>query len=183
MDLRKKLLAMTMVMVLLFSVTGFADWGDYDMTYTPYYSTYEYTVTAGESLYVVLCDVSVSLRYYPSMDADVITQVPLGSRVTFMSDVGNGYLLVDYNGLQGYILSYYLDYYEPQTYAGDCGWIVNVNYSASLRSLPSTDSYAYLQIPAGAMVTNIADVNDEFYQVTYNGITGYVLKYLVYTGY
>ena len=44
-------------------------------------------------------------------------------------------------------------------------------------------SYAYLQIPAGALVTNIADVNDEFYQVTYNGITGYVLKYLVYTGY
>ncbi len=182
MSLQKKILAITTVLVLLLSATVYADWGDYDMTYTPYYSTYEYTVTEGDSLYVVLCDVSVSLRYYPSMDADVITQVPLGERVTFLADVGNGYLYVNYNGWEGYILSYYLDYYEPQNYAGDYGWIVNVDYTASLRSLPSTDSYAYFQIPAGAMVTNVAYANDDFYQVTYNGVTGYVLKNLVYIG-
>ncbi|SFG08661.1 SH3 domain-containing protein [Oribacterium sp. WCC10] len=181
MDFRKRIIIMVAVLALLLPVTVYADWGDYDVTYVPYYSTYEYTVTEGDPMYVVLCDVSVSLRTYPTMSSDIVTQVPVGECVTFISDVGNGYLYVDYNGLDGFILADYLDYYEPQTYVSRYGWIVNVDYSASLRSLPSTDSMVYVQIPAGSMVKDISYANDMFYRVTYDGITGYVLQYLVDT--
>ncbi|MBP3239812.1 MAG: SH3 domain-containing protein, partial [Oribacterium sp.] len=74
-------------------------------------------------------------------------------------------------------------YYEPQIAVSRYGWIVNVNESATLRSLPSTDSAAYAYIPKGTMVTDIAYINNKFYKVIYNGVKGYVLKDLVLVDY
>ena len=180
MNNKKIILSLLAAFVLLSATPVFADWYS---PYTPYYSDGYTSVSTGDTMYVVLCNESVSLRYLPSMDSAVICQVPLYDSVTFLGDVGNGYLHVDYNGYCGYILSSYLDYYEPQIAICQYGWIVNVNESASLRSLPSTDSPAYLQIPAGSLVTNICDINDRFYAVHYNGIKGYVLKSLVQLDY
>ncbi len=151
----------------------------YNIDYSPYYISAEKSVSSGESMYVVLCKISVSLRQSPSSDAVTITQVPLNSKVTYLGNAGNGFLYVDYNGMKGYILSSYLDYLEPETAVSHFGLIVNVNEYASLRRLPSTDSDVYAHIPKGATVTEISNANQYFYQVTYDGKTGYVLKSLV----
>ena len=182
MDPQKIFLSLLAAFVLLSATPAFADYYS-PYTYTPYYSDGDTYVSSGDTMYVVLCNESVSLRYLPSMDSAVICQVPLCDSVTFLGNVGNGYLYVNYNGYCGYILSSYLDYFEPQIAICHYGWIVNVYESASLRSLPSTDSLAYLQIPAGSVVTDIGDINDRFYVVHYNGIKGYVLKNLVQLDY
>ncbi len=176
---RKIILSLVFIFVLLLQVPAYADY------YPVYYPSNSegWSVATGDTMYVVSCDVSVSLRYFPSTDSEVITQVPLFDAVTFLGDVGNGFLYVNYNGLNGYILASYLDYYEPQIAVSRYGWIVNVNESATLRSLPSTDSAAYAYIPKGTMVTDIADINNKFYKVIYNGVKGYVLKDLVLVDY
>ena len=175
---RKLILLLVAVFIFLLQTPSFAD---YYSAYSPTYSNGEFTVESGDGMWVVLCEESVSLRYLPSTDSATIVQVPLCDSVTFLGNVGNGFLYVNYNGVNGYILASYLDYYEPQIYMADYGWITNVNESASLRSLPSTSSPAYAQIPLGAVVTDVCFINSKFYRVTYNGVRGYVLKDLVQT--
>ena len=175
MNLRKLFATIAVLSLLIPVMISYSD----DVDTSPYYITSDISVSSGDTLYVVLCKVSVSLRTQPSSDAPTITQVPLYSKVTYLGKAGNGFLYVDYNGKTGYILSSYLDYMEPQTAVSNYGIIVNVNEYASLRSLPSTDAEVYAEIPKGATVTEIADNNKYFYSVNYNGMKGYVLKTLV----
>ena len=172
---RKLILAL---IVSIFVISGTVSYS-YEIDYSPYYITSDYCVSPGYLLYVVNCEVSVSLRYSPATDADIITQVPKYACVQYLGNARNGYLYVDYNGMIGYILAAYLDYREPHTEVGHFGTIANVNESASLRSLPTAASPAYTQMPKGSTVTEISDINDGFYKVTYNGMKGYVMKSLV----
>jgi|GEM_PF-1196307 len=175
MMIRKFYLTLAILIFLSSTIVSFSA----NVDSSPYHISADTSVSLGDPLYVVLCKVSVSLRYSPSSDAVTITQVPLYSKVTYLGNAGNGFLYVDYNGQKGYILSSYLDYMEPQTAVSHFGLIVNVNEYASLRSLPSTDAEVYAHIPKGATVTEISDANQYFYSVSYDGKQGYVLKSLV----
>lgn len=59
---------------------------------------------------VVNCNESITLRTHPSTSANEICQIPLGSAVTFCSDVGNGFYEICYNGTYGYSLASYLTF-------------------------------------------------------------------------
>lgn len=59
-------------------------------------------------------------------------------------------------------------------------FVSNCAESISLRESPSTQARALRQIPFGAPVTVLASAENGFYQVIYNGVTGYSLaSYLV----
>ena len=49
------------------------------------------------------------LKKYSSTEAPVAARIPLGARVRFVKQAGNGFYYVEYNGRLGYALSYYLD--------------------------------------------------------------------------
>lgn len=61
-----------------------------------------------KTLYVVNCRESITLRTAPYAEADEITQVPLGQVVGYLSNAGNGFYKVNYDGQIGYALSAYL---------------------------------------------------------------------------
>lgn len=59
-------------------------------------------------------------------------------------------------------------------------FVSNCAESISLREYPSTQARAMRQIPFGAPVTVLGSAENGFYQVIYNGVTGYSLaSYLV----
>lgn len=142
------------------------------------------TIEIGDGLHVSGCEVGISLRTQPDVESDVILTVPLFNSVKVLKDCGNGFYQVEYEGNTGYVLATYLDYYEPQIFVAKEGKIVNCSESVTLRDLPATWAGEIIQIPKGALVKDIADVNRDFYRVSYKGHDGYVLKhYLEPSGY
>lgn len=139
--------------------------GDYGTAITPY---------SNDSLWVVLCDESISLRSAPDTTAKVITQIPLCGKVEFVDTAINGFYQVRYNGQLGYALAAYLDYFEPQIYTGQTMTVINANQSVTLRTSPYTTAEEIIQIPVGAVVDWVESKRD-FHLVTYNDQIGYVL--------
>lgn len=127
----------------------------------------------GTTLYVVGCDISITLRNAPSTDAAEITQVPVYSAVTFIDALDNGFSRISYYGQTGYVLSAYLDVYEPQVYTGVTCKVVNCRQSITLRTSASSNAREICQIPLGTTVYYIDSVADGFYLINYNGIVGY----------
>ena len=60
-------------------------------------------------LQVVNCNEWVSLREYPSVEAERLIAVPLGAWVRFLGYAPNEFTQVEYRGYYGYILSDYLE--------------------------------------------------------------------------
>ena len=139
-------------------------------------------VQSGETVHVVLCQENISLRAYPSTDAPVLAQIPLYSSLVFKEVERNGdFCLVTYlpgtrSERTGYVLTRYLDYYEPQVWNEDLR-VYNCKKSITLRSAPSTSAEEICQIPLGAAVAKLYwPQESSFYLVSYNGMTGYALK-------
>ena len=139
-------------------------------------------VQSGETVHVVLCQENISLRAYPSTDAPVLAQVPLYSSLVFKEVERNGdFCLVTYlpgtrSERTGYVLTRYLDFYEPQVWEADLR-VYNCKKSITLRSAPSTSAEEICQIPLGAVAGKLYWRPDSsFYLVSYNGMTGYALK-------
>ncbi len=57
---------------------------------------------------VVNCDEWISLRETASTSSKALKTIPLGKSVEYISDVGNGFYKVRYNGVVGYALAQYL---------------------------------------------------------------------------
>lgn len=64
--------------------------------------------TDAETLTVVNCRESVTLRKEPSTSAEALASVPLGSQVHNLRDAEGEFIKVEYNGKAGYILAEYL---------------------------------------------------------------------------
>ncbi len=76
-----------------------------------YYTDYDSRDFRGKAdwFVVVNCSEWVSLRSAPTVHADALARIPLGTRV-LVSDVDprNGFLPVQYGGMNGYVLAQYL---------------------------------------------------------------------------
>lgn len=62
----------------------------------------------GKEYRVVKCNEYITLREEPSTKANALDRVPLGATVTAFSAAENNFLLVHYNGQNGYVLFEYL---------------------------------------------------------------------------
>ena len=145
-----------------------------------------------ETMYVVNCDESITLRTSPSTQSAEVRQIPLGEAVSYIEGAENGFYKISYLGATGYALASYLSseqpyygnvkadgYYEEEAYA--TMRVANCDESITLRSSPSTKASALCQIPLGEVVSYIESAANGFYKISYLGQTGYALaSYLVY---
>lgn len=129
-----------------------------------------------ETLYVVNCNQSITLRTSPSTSAAEVCQIPLSAAVSYVATAENGFYKVIYLGKTGYALASYLGY-EPQAQEPIYMTmrVVNCKESITLRTSPSTSANEVCQIPLWATVSYIESAANGFYKVTYHGKTGYAL--------
>ena len=66
------------------------------------------TAPTTQTLRVVNCKESITLRPSDNVNSGEITQIPLGATVEYLGQARNGFYRVRYNGAEGYALSQYL---------------------------------------------------------------------------
>ena len=137
--------------------------------------TFTATAFAYTTLFVVNCRESITLRRDPSVYSPELAQIPLGQAVSYLGDAGNGFYKINYDGLIGYALSQYLSSQSPNNSAR-YGTVVNCRQSITLRTSPSIHAEEIIQIPLGARVRFLGNAANDFYQVEYQGMTGYALR-------
>lgn len=141
-----------------------------------------------KTMYVVNCKQSITLRQSPSTSASEICQIPLGSAVSYVETAENGFYKIIYNGKTGYGLAAYLDNEPRQTEKQDTQitnssvydyqqklYVINCRESITLRTAPSVEAGEICQIPLGSAVAFVGESGNGFYEVQYNGQTGYAL--------
>ena len=142
-----------------------------------------------QTLYVVNCNESITLRTSDSTSAKEIRQIPLGAAVSFMENASNGFYKVSYNGSTGYALASYLSvdpynhYVASTTAATDTSWtgkVVRCNEFITLRKTQSTKGEEITKIPLGAIVTVYGSADNGFYYIDYGGIAGYALASYIF---
>lgn len=146
------------------------------------------------TLYVVNCRESISLRTEPSTSAYAKRQIPLGSAVTYIETIGNGFYKINYLGDEGYALASYLSTDPNQSYTPPAPTttvqyynysyrmkVINCKVSITLRTYPSTSAPEIRQIPLGAYVGYLDEAENGFYYIEYMGERGFALaSYLGY---
>ena len=154
-----------------------------DPTATPTPVTSQQTTPKNQYViyYVVNCKQSITLRPQPDVNSGEITQIPLGSAVSYVEAAENGFYKVIYNGNTGYALASYLSATKPSvstsnnTVSYETYYVVNCKQSITLRPQPDVNSGEICQIPLGAAVSFISTASNGFYYISYNGNTGYSL--------
>ena len=114
---------------------------------------------------------AVNFRTGPSTGYSIISTLPAGAKVVVSSESGNGWSKVVYNGTTGYISSDYLSFSNELSGSFGTGTI-NASY-VRMRSGPGTDSSIRGTYSSGTAM-EVTGVNGNWYQVSYNGTTGYV---------
>ncbi|MBR0463073.1 MAG: peptidoglycan-binding protein [Clostridia bacterium] len=134
---------------------------------------YTLPAQAATAIYQITTD-KVNLRVSPSQDSDVLTLVRLGTEVTLLSSVGNGWSKVSVNGTVGYMSDEYL------TLSGIVSSSDTLTAKVTARKL-------YVRIAASSSAKSIALVekgtaftvygmSGDWLQVNYNGQTAYISK-------
>jgi hypothetical protein len=157
--------------------------------------------SGGSTMYVVNCYSYVSLREWPASSAPALDRISRLDTVEFLDVYDSTYYHVMYNGVEGYVLAYYLsrdpdsapaptpapvvarrtgrDYPKNATLI-----VVDCDDSITLRDQPATWAAAVIEIPRGDAVTYLNSMDNGFYEVIYHGHTGYALsRYLADEGY
>ncbi|MCI6004612.1 MAG: hypothetical protein SOY73_07035 [Blautia sp.] len=68
---------------------------------------------------VVNCNEWVSLREYPDVNSNRLIKIPLGALVHNCVRYSDEFVFGEYNGLYGYVLSDYLEYFSDEIYSGE----------------------------------------------------------------
>lgn len=113
----------------------------------------------------------VRLRSGPGTQHEIITTGFQSEPVIVTSDTGTGWYEVIYNGIKGYMSSQYLKFSETLSAGFGVGTIQGS--TVRLRSEPSTEASVLGTYDTGASM-QITGVNGNWYQVQFNGTTGYV---------
>ena len=133
---------------------------------------------------IVNCHEFVTLRSKPSTSSSPVTRVAKGQVVDAYS-YNSSFCRCYYNGLEGYILSYYLGggsssgggYYSKGDYMGTYN-VGNCYSWVSLRSHASTSASRVTKVPKYASV-DVYYYNSSWAECNYNGWWGYIpWKYL-----
>lgn len=129
-----------------------------------------------ETYYVVNCKKSITLRSSPTLSASAITQIPLGASVKFIEVSNNGFYKIAYKNQIGYSLQNYLSSTQNNNKNYNYMVVVNCKKCISLRNAPSTKAPKICDIYLGETVYFVNSAENGFYQITYNGKTGYALS-------
>lgn len=149
------------------------------------YSVAENFAPVPRNIVYAVCQEYITLRSYPSTDADSLLRIPAGAAMEVLAHDGD-FSLVYYEGLLGYVLSEYtgsdpietepeiveeIQLNKPWYYAR-CDEFIN------LREQPDLNAAIITQIPAGDTF-QLLESHDKYGLVDYRGVIGYVvLEYI-----
>ncbi len=124
---------------------------------------------------------SLNVRSGASINSSVIGSLPHGAAVQIVGSSGEWYQ-ISYNGATGYVRQDYI-IVGGTSATGGTGTVNLRDPSSSLnvRSGPSITSSIIGSLPHGASVT-IVGKSGEWYQINYNGMTGYIRQDYVIAG-
>ncbi len=149
--------------------------------------------TAGPTGSATVNTNGLNLRSQPSTSSGVVAVMPNGAGVTLTGQRQNGFVSVTYNGRSGWAYESYLTIGgtpapspspspSPGTPSPGSGLAVTTT-SLNLRSSASTNSSVLAVMPSGAQVQLTGVAQNGFYQVVYNGRTGWAsAQYLTLGG-
>ncbi len=157
--------------------------------------TEEETPTAEQPVILVTTS-RVNLRSDSSQDAEVLSTLDEGTEVAMVSDVGNGWYSVAYNGTNGYIIGEYLQrkdaqgaetQTEPtdanaqteeettQTTDGPSGTVTLRDHDVvTIRASASSDSEKIGTAYTGDHIKVLSNESSGWSKVEFNGQTGYI---------
>lgn len=151
--------------------------------------------TAGPTGSATVNTNGLNLRSGASTSTGVVAVMPYGAGVTLTGQRQNGFVSVTYNGQSGWAYESYLTIGgtpapspspspspSPTTPSPGSGLAVTTT-SLNLRSGPGTNNSILAVMPAGAQVELTGVAQNGFYQVVYNGTTGWAAtQYLTLGG-
>lgn len=114
----------------------------------------------------------LNLRDGPSTSNGVLLVIPTGATVTLTGDSSDGYLGVTYNGVSGWAYGSYITSGGGNSSSGG-GNATVIDGALNLRSGPGTDYSVLLVMPDAAVVSLDGGNENGFYEVTYNGTSGW----------
>ena len=146
------------------------------------YAYEDYTNLLG-SMEVVNVKSYTWMRERPGSFARKVVKVPVGAVVTNCYYYDGKSVYCEYEGYSGYISNSNLSFicgpmgyeYPDSAYLGNYQIVNCVSY-ASLRTYPDTSSQRLLQIPLGAIVTNVYYQDERFSYCVYGNVDGYILN-------
>ena len=146
------------------------------------YAYDDYTNLLG-SMEVVGVSTYTWMKDRPGAFSGKVCKVPAGAVVTNCYYYDGKYVYCEYEGYAGYIPNSNLSFicgpvgyeYPSSAYMGNYQ-IVNCAAYASLRAYPDTSSQRLLQIPLGAIVTNVYYQDAKFSYCVYGNMDGYILN-------
>jgi len=111
----------------------------------------------------------VNFRKAPSLNAEIIETLPIGTRVTETEALADGWSAVVYNGSEGFIFSEYL---LGETPSRDVVTLDKVNF----RKAPSLDADIIETLSAGTSVKESFKLDEGWSAVSYGGVDGYIFN-------
>lgn len=123
---------------------------------------------------------ALNFRSGPGTGYSVLGTLVYGTKVELLSQVNDTWVKIRYNGKVGYVSAKYLTTTPPVAKPDP---VVEYRYTTgqavNFRSGPSTSYPSLTKLPYGSQVELIAQVDDIWYKVRYQGTLGYVSgKYL-----
>lgn len=122
---------------------------------------------------------SLNMRQFPQAGSTILTTIPRGAVVSVTSQ-GETWSGVSYQGYDGYVMTTFLSFddgtndTEPDETVETTAIVYTESGSLNLRKLPKSGSAIYCTIPR-LTVIQVHSKGSEWCQVTYSGITGYVM--------
>ena len=114
---------------------------------------------------------AVNFRTGPGTGNSIIATLPAGTAVIVQESAGNGWYKIIYNGTTGYMSGDYLKI--TNTASGSFGTGTVTASSVNFRDGASMSAGVIAGLPNGTQV-KVIGVNGNWYQVEYNGRTGYI---------
>ncbi len=146
-------------------------------------------------MYVANVKHSIYFRSAPvEQPSNIITEILLGTPVTFIENTDGVFAKISYNNQEGYVKREYLSPSVPYIHASSAydgntsisgyRYVANVKNSIYLRSQPVEDSGNVIcEIPLGTQVGFIEYTDSTFSKISYNGSIGYAKTEYLSTSY
>ncbi len=117
---------------------------------------------------------SLRLREQANTSSAILTTAPKGASVTVLEDGGNGWYKVSYQGKTGYMSAEYVSISGNAAASQEVTYYVCATDTVNIRSGAGTGYDKVGKMPSGAIADLVDDSVEGWYQVSYNGVTGYV---------
>lgn len=144
------------------------------------YLTLKPTVTKTATAQKYTADANVNMRSAMTTTASIVTTIPKGATVTYVSTHGatGSWFKVTYGGKTGYVAQRYFSQVGGGTVAPQANPTHSTTTSTKMHSSMVSTSPTLITIPKGAKVTFLSEhgATGSWAKVTYSGKTGYVAK-------